>query len=157
MWLKMRLKFMFPSFLEFYEPASRQSSAPQAVRQREEVGPDLWPGAFINSYSQMTNTCSFYTNALTSACKINYNAYSGVRLQERFQVKNPPHTYIQKLRGYLDPGVTRKVGRYKWPFNNSLKENSTDFTHHITKKVFKAICQLHQSPQVMSLESVGYF
>lgn len=32
-----------------------------------------------------------------------------MHLQERFQVKNPPHTYIQKLRGYLDPGVTRKV------------------------------------------------
>ncbi|KAF6361447.1 hypothetical protein mRhiFer1_005276 [Rhinolophus ferrumequinum] len=29
--------------------------------------------------------------------------------QERFQVKNPPHTYIQKLKGYLDPAVTRKV------------------------------------------------
>ncbi len=28
-------------FSEFYEPASRQSAAPQAVRQREEVGPDL--------------------------------------------------------------------------------------------------------------------
>lgn len=27
-------------------------------------------------------------------------------------MKNPPHTYIQKLRGYLDPGVTRKVGQY---------------------------------------------
>uniref|UniRef100_A0A665XAS2 Formin-like 3 n=1 Tax=Echeneis naucrates TaxID=173247 RepID=A0A665XAS2_ECHNA len=34
--------------------------------------------------------------------------------QERFQVKNPPHTYIQKLRGYLDPGVTRKVGHNTW-------------------------------------------
>uniref|UniRef100_A0A8C9RD75 Formin-like 3 n=1 Tax=Scleropages formosus TaxID=113540 RepID=A0A8C9RD75_SCLFO len=31
--------------------------------------------------------------------------------QERFQVKNPPHTYIQKLRSYLDPGVTRKKFR----------------------------------------------
>ncbi|XDV46025.1 hypothetical protein PO909_014006 [Leuciscus waleckii] len=31
--------------------------------------------------------------------------------QERFQVKNPPHTYIQKLRGYLDPRVTRKKFR----------------------------------------------
>eukprot|EP00064_Thunnus_orientalis_P000832 superscaffoldBa00000048_g833 len=31
--------------------------------------------------------------------------------QERFQVKNPPHTYIQKIRGYLDPGVTRKKFR----------------------------------------------
>uniref|UniRef100_A0A8C5FZU6 Formin-like protein 2 n=1 Tax=Gouania willdenowi TaxID=441366 RepID=A0A8C5FZU6_GOUWI len=29
--------------------------------------------------------------------------------QERFQVKNPPHTYIHKLRGFLDPAVTRKV------------------------------------------------
>uniref|UniRef100_A0A8C1A951 Formin-like 2a n=1 Tax=Cyprinus carpio carpio TaxID=630221 RepID=A0A8C1A951_CYPCA len=28
--------------------------------------------------------------------------------QERFQVKNPPHTYIHKLQGYLDPAVTRK-------------------------------------------------
>lgn len=24
-------------------------------------------------------------------------------------MKNPPHTYLQKLRGYLDPAVTRKV------------------------------------------------
>ncbi|XP_008323607.1 formin-like protein 2 isoform X2 [Cynoglossus semilaevis] len=31
--------------------------------------------------------------------------------QERFQVKNPPHTYIQKLRGFLDPQVTRKKFR----------------------------------------------
>ncbi|KAG5836219.1 hypothetical protein ANANG_G00252260 [Anguilla anguilla] len=31
--------------------------------------------------------------------------------QERFQVKNPPHTYIQKLRGYVDPTVTRKKFR----------------------------------------------
>ncbi|XP_059812035.1 formin-like protein 3 isoform X3 [Hypanus sabinus] len=31
--------------------------------------------------------------------------------QERFQVKNPPHTYIQKLKSYLDPGVTRKKFR----------------------------------------------
>ncbi|RLV84507.1 hypothetical protein DV515_00016158 [Chloebia gouldiae] len=30
--------------------------------------------------------------------------------QERFQVKSPPHAYIQKLRSFLEPGVTRKVG-----------------------------------------------
>ncbi|XP_040395630.1 formin-like protein 3 isoform X5 [Cygnus olor] len=29
--------------------------------------------------------------------------------QERFQVKSPPHAYIQKLQSFLDPGVTRKV------------------------------------------------
>uniref|UniRef100_A0A8C7KSH4 Formin-like 2b n=1 Tax=Oncorhynchus kisutch TaxID=8019 RepID=A0A8C7KSH4_ONCKI len=28
--------------------------------------------------------------------------------QERFQVKNPPHTYIQKLRGFLDPAKFRR-------------------------------------------------
>lgn len=48
--------------------------------------------------------------------------------QERFQVKNPPHTYLQKLRSYLDPAVTRKVSalakkRYPvpaaWPFHCS--------------------------------------
>ncbi|TRY93430.1 hypothetical protein DNTS_005740 [Danionella cerebrum] len=31
--------------------------------------------------------------------------------QERFQVKNPPHTYIHKLKSYLDPAVTRKKFR----------------------------------------------
>ncbi|XP_017534020.1 formin-like protein 3 isoform X5 [Manis javanica] len=31
--------------------------------------------------------------------------------QERFQVKNPPHTYIQKLQSFLDPTVTRKKFR----------------------------------------------
>ncbi|XP_028730449.1 formin-like protein 3 isoform X3 [Peromyscus leucopus] len=31
--------------------------------------------------------------------------------QERFQVKNPPHTYIQKLQSFLDPNVTRKKFR----------------------------------------------
>ncbi|XP_077026937.1 formin-like protein 3 isoform X4 [Tamandua tetradactyla] len=31
--------------------------------------------------------------------------------QERFQVKNPPHTYIQKLQSFLDPSVTRKKFR----------------------------------------------
>uniref|UniRef100_A0A9J8CZD0 Formin-like 2b n=2 Tax=Cyprinus carpio TaxID=7962 RepID=A0A9J8CZD0_CYPCA len=31
--------------------------------------------------------------------------------QERFQVKNPPHTYIQKLRSFLDPAATRKKFR----------------------------------------------
>ncbi|KAL0625961.1 Formin-like protein 2, partial [Plecturocebus cupreus] len=33
-------------------------------------------------------------------------------IPERFQVKNPPHTYIQKLKGYLDPAVTRKTGSH---------------------------------------------
>uniref|UniRef100_A0A8C4PHG7 Formin like 3 n=1 Tax=Equus asinus asinus TaxID=83772 RepID=A0A8C4PHG7_EQUAS len=36
--------------------------------------------------------------------------------QERFQVKNPPHTYIQKLQSFLDPSVTRK-----WLVNNRGK------------------------------------
>ncbi|KPP78527.1 formin-like protein 3-like [Scleropages formosus] len=31
--------------------------------------------------------------------------------QERFQVKNPPHTYIEKLQRYLDTGITRKKFR----------------------------------------------
>ncbi|XP_066114000.1 formin-like protein 3 isoform X2 [Saccopteryx bilineata] len=31
--------------------------------------------------------------------------------QERFQVKNPPHTYIQKIQSFLDPSVTRKKFR----------------------------------------------
>lgn len=30
-------------------------------------------------------------------------------------MKNPPHTYIQKLKGYLDPAVTRKVSSVLFP------------------------------------------
>uniref|UniRef100_A0A8C5AP49 Formin-like 3 n=1 Tax=Gadus morhua TaxID=8049 RepID=A0A8C5AP49_GADMO len=41
--------------------------------------------------------------------------------QERFQVKNPPHTYIQKLRSYLDPGVTRKVSHFRRRVQESTK------------------------------------
>uniref|UniRef100_A0A671YUW1 Formin-like 2b n=1 Tax=Sparus aurata TaxID=8175 RepID=A0A671YUW1_SPAAU len=41
--------------------------------------------------------------------------------QERFQVKNPPHTYIQKLRGFLDPAVTRKVS---YDFRRRVQEST---------------------------------
>uniref|UniRef100_H3A5F3 Formin like 1 n=1 Tax=Latimeria chalumnae TaxID=7897 RepID=H3A5F3_LATCH len=41
--------------------------------------------------------------------------------QERFQVKNPPSAYIQKLKGYLDTGgVSRKV-KYEWLIHISFK------------------------------------
>uniref|UniRef100_A0A663EHJ9 Formin like 3 n=1 Tax=Aquila chrysaetos chrysaetos TaxID=223781 RepID=A0A663EHJ9_AQUCH len=44
--------------------------------------------------------------------------------QERFQVKSPPHAYIQKLRSFLEPGVTRKVrglGRFRRRVQESTK------------------------------------
>ncbi|XP_006834655.1 PREDICTED: formin-like protein 2 [Chrysochloris asiatica] len=45
--------------------------------------------------------------------------------QERFQVKNPPHTYIQKLKGYLDPAVTRKV---RWISNLKFRRRVQEST-----------------------------
>uniref|UniRef100_A0A8D3BXM1 Formin-like 2b n=1 Tax=Scophthalmus maximus TaxID=52904 RepID=A0A8D3BXM1_SCOMX len=52
--------------------------------------------------------------------------------QERFQVKNPPHTYIQKLRGFLDPGVTRKFRRRVQESTQSLRELEISLrTNHI--------------------------
>uniref|UniRef100_A0A8D0DDJ9 Formin-like 3 n=1 Tax=Sander lucioperca TaxID=283035 RepID=A0A8D0DDJ9_SANLU len=52
--------------------------------------------------------------------------------QERFQVKNPPHTYIQKLRGYLDPGVTRKFRRRVQESTKVLRELEISLrTNHI--------------------------
>lgn len=76
-----------------------------------------------------------------------------VRLQERFQVKNPPHTYIQKLRGYLDPGVTRKVGQYKWSirYDVHLKEKSTDLHIKMCLEVLRAavcICKKNKKQMV---------
>uniref|UniRef100_A0A8C0KPH5 Formin like 3 n=1 Tax=Canis lupus dingo TaxID=286419 RepID=A0A8C0KPH5_CANLU len=41
--------------------------------------------------------------------------------QERFQVKNPPHTYIQKLQSFLDPSVTRKVN---WVSGRRVQEST---------------------------------
>lgn len=56
------------------------------------------------------------TDVSPSVLLVQGDAHCAVCPQERFQVKNPPHTYIQKLRGYLDPGVTRKVGHDTvWP------------------------------------------
>lgn len=153
---------MFCFFSEFYEPASRQSPAPQTVRQWEEVGSDLRPGAFINSYSYTTKPAftmythlpsSYYScrTTIVSSANTHNNARSVVYLQERFQVKNPPHTYIQKLRGYLDPGVTRKVGQCKWPVECSvhLKGNfyaskgvyrSWRVLLHMWKRFYKVFC-----------------
>lgn len=37
---------------ELHEPASRQGAAPAAVRQREEVGPHLWPGTGFGTGSE---------------------------------------------------------------------------------------------------------
>uniref|UniRef100_A0A803TH33 Formin like 3 n=1 Tax=Anolis carolinensis TaxID=28377 RepID=A0A803TH33_ANOCA len=44
--------------------------------------------------------------------------------QERFQVKNPPHTYIQKLKSFLDPGVTRKVSPRESCFYKIVQEST---------------------------------
>uniref|UniRef100_A0A670YC52 Formin like 3 n=1 Tax=Pseudonaja textilis TaxID=8673 RepID=A0A670YC52_PSETE len=45
--------------------------------------------------------------------------------QERFQVKNPPHTYIQKLKSFLDPGVTRKVSlKDSFNFRRRVQEST---------------------------------
>lgn len=55
--LQMTPMFLF-YFSEFNEPASRQSPAPQTVWQREEVGPDLWPGELIVVIGlTITHTC----------------------------------------------------------------------------------------------------
>uniref|UniRef100_A0A8C5DC52 Formin-like protein 2 n=1 Tax=Gouania willdenowi TaxID=441366 RepID=A0A8C5DC52_GOUWI len=52
--------------------------------------------------------------------------------QERFQVKNPPHTYIHKLRGFLDPAVTRKFRRRVQESTQTLRELEISLrTNHI--------------------------
>uniref|UniRef100_A0A670KAK4 Formin like 3 n=1 Tax=Podarcis muralis TaxID=64176 RepID=A0A670KAK4_PODMU len=52
--------------------------------------------------------------------------------QERFQVKNPPHTYIQKLKSFLDPGVTRKFRRRVQESTKVLRELEISLrTNHI--------------------------
>lgn len=51
-------------------------------------------------------------------------------------MKNPPHTYIQKLRGFLDPAVTRKV-RWEMEFVDGLTAMMSDFNNDITLSVFQ--------------------
>lgn len=46
-------------------------------------------------------------------------------LQERFQVKNPPSAYLEKLKSHLDHGgVSRKV--------NNAKNDNNKLTPHIS-------------------------
>lgn len=81
----------------------------------------LWPVVETNpetlSYLQAFGA-PLRCNAILSIIVLAVSQYD-VRVlclmtQERFQVKNPPHTYIQKLRGFLDPAVTRKVRWKMW-------------------------------------------
>ncbi|KAM8990377.1 formin-like protein 3 isoform 2-T2 [Ara ararauna] len=52
--------------------------------------------------------------------------------QERFQVKSPPHAYIQKLRSFLEPGVTRKFRRRVQESTKVLRELEISLrTNHI--------------------------
>uniref|UniRef100_A0A8V1AAE0 Formin-like protein 3 n=1 Tax=Gallus gallus TaxID=9031 RepID=A0A8V1AAE0_CHICK len=52
--------------------------------------------------------------------------------QERFQVKSPPHAYIQKLQSFLDPGVTRKFRRRVQESTKVLRELEISLrTNHI--------------------------
>ena len=47
--------FFSSCFPEFHESTSRQSKASQTVRQREEVGPYMWPGTSIVVLIYMTS------------------------------------------------------------------------------------------------------
>lgn len=70
----------------------------------------------LQHHSQAAGAFGLWISGI-NLCEYDFHAFSAFMLftvlscflQERFQVKNPPHTYIQKLKGYLDPAVTRKV------------------------------------------------
>ncbi|GCC18221.1 hypothetical protein chiPu_0017852 [Chiloscyllium punctatum] len=51
--------------------------------------------------------------------------------QERFQVKNPPFAYIQKLRGFLDQGGVRK-DRHGTYDSKSFKETAWNFVRSLS-------------------------
>ncbi|XP_062382989.1 formin-like protein 1 [Sardina pilchardus] len=52
--------------------------------------------------------------------------------QERFQVKNPPSAYLQKLRGYVEQGVSRKFKRRVQESTQVLRELEISLrTNHI--------------------------
>uniref|UniRef100_A0A8C4QD72 Formin-like 1a n=1 Tax=Eptatretus burgeri TaxID=7764 RepID=A0A8C4QD72_EPTBU len=52
--------------------------------------------------------------------------------QERFQVKNPPHTYISRLKAHLDGGVTRRLRRRVQESTRILREIEISLrTNHI--------------------------
>ncbi|XP_013372897.1 PREDICTED: formin-like protein 2 [Chinchilla lanigera] len=74
---------------------------------------------FVHTHRSPAETASLCTNAMNlppDKARLlrqydNEKKWELICDQERFQVKNPPHTYIQKLKGYLDPAVTRKKFR----------------------------------------------
>lgn len=95
---------------------------PQWERKaRPRVGVSKWPGGLFG-------LCLWYFTGVLSSLKPQVRAENGAlgqglvvcpgwfpshlipSPQERFQVKNPPAAYIQKLKSYLETGgVSRKV------------------------------------------------
>ncbi|KAG7275713.1 hypothetical protein CRUP_011340, partial [Coryphaenoides rupestris] len=68
--------------------------------------------------------------------------------QERFQVKNPPHTYIQKLMSYLDPAVTRKERfQVKNPPHTYIQKLMSYLDPAVTRKKFRR--RVQESTQVL--------
>lgn len=105
----------FKQFLpvaEFHEPATWQGAFATLLWQWEEVGADLWSGGWYLWFVLhliLIGIIIFLWKVFGYGVSHVISSYCACLVQERFQVKNPPHTYIQKLRGFLDPAVTRKV------------------------------------------------
>ncbi|XP_011537272.1 formin-like protein 3 isoform X2 [Homo sapiens] len=88
-------------------------SARQLCEGPKGCGPYiLWPSAFPPASSGDRSSMNLPPDKARLLRQYdNEKKWDLICDQERFQVKNPPHTYIQKLQSFLDPSVTRKKFR----------------------------------------------
>ncbi|XP_076154079.1 formin-like 1b isoform X3 [Alosa pseudoharengus] len=82
--------------------AHRQTAGPRLPMPSEEE--------LEERFNAVLNSMNLPPDKVKLLCQYdNEKKWELVCDQERFQVKNPPSAYLQKLRGYVEQGVSRKV------------------------------------------------
>ncbi|XP_048869305.1 formin-like protein 1 isoform X2 [Brienomyrus brachyistius] len=118
------------------EPRSMRASLPQAVPQKQPAPPKspMPPEDELEErFNAVLNSMNLPPDKVKLLCQYdNEKKWELVCDQERFQVKNPPSTYLLKLKSYLDQGVTRKFKRRAQESTQVLRELEISLrTNHI--------------------------
>ncbi|XP_031416637.1 formin-like protein 1 [Clupea harengus] len=103
----------------------RQTAGPKLPMPSEEE--------LEESFNAVLNSMNLPPDKVKLLCQYdNEKKWELVCDQERFQVKNPPSAYLQKLRGYVEQGVSRKFKRRVQESTQVLRELEISLrTNHI--------------------------
>ncbi|KAG5262910.1 hypothetical protein AALO_G00280370 [Alosa alosa] len=105
--------------------AHRQTAGPRLPMPSEEE--------LEERFNAVLNSMNLPPDKVKLLCQYdNEKKWELVCDQERFQVKNPPSAYLQKLRSYVEQGVSRKFKRRVQESTQVLRELEISLrTNHI--------------------------